>query len=198
MLVVLTGAGAAAEPVRARLEDEDVDVVAVVDTQDASRLEQALGGRPIDAYVQLPSMLPVDTDSSRGSLVAQVGQFLADGLLARFYLADVALPHLSEQATVVLVGGNTPVAGTAVDDQDARLALLRVLAHAMRAAQAPAERKVRVLPHGADVETIVDVAMGRSKPEPRPSAQAPEGDSDVDMSYADWRTQLLGLATVEF
>jgi hypothetical protein len=198
VLIVLTGAEAAVGPVASRLEGEGVEVVPVTDTQDVDRLERAIGGRTVDGYVQLPSLLPVDSDGSRGSLVAQVGQFLADGLLARFYLADVVLAHLAAEATVVLVGGNTPVQGRAVDDQDARLSLLRVLGHAMRAASAESRLKVRVLAHGTDPGEVADVALGRRKPEPRPSAQAPAGDSDVDLSYADWRTQLLGLATVEF
>jgi hypothetical protein len=198
VLIVLTGADAVVSPVASRLEAEDVEVVAVTDTQDVDRLERAIDGRAIDAYVQLPSLLPVDSDGSRGSLVAQIGQFLADGLLARFYLADVTLGHLAEGGTVVLVGGNTPVRGRAVDDQEARLSMLRVLGHAMRAESADKRLKVRVLAHGTDPAEVADVALGRRKPDPRPQAQAPAGDSDVDLSYADWRTQLLGLATVEF
>jgi hypothetical protein len=203
VLVVLTGAGAAAAPVRSQLESAGATVVTVPDavqqSQDVAEALTAAGsGRSADAYIQLPTVLPVDGAPGGGSLVARMGQFLADGLLARFRLAAAVLPHLGEEATVILVGGNTPVPGTAVDDQEARLALLRVLGHALRAEEAPARLRVRVLAHGTDPGLIAEVALGRSTPEPQPAATAPAGNSDVDLSYADWRTQVLGLATVEF
>jgi len=202
VLVVLTGAGAAAAPVRSQLESAGATVVTVPDgvqqSQDVAEALSGGSGRSADAYIQLPTVLPVDGAPSGGSLVARMGQFLADGLLARFRLAAAVLPHLGEESAVVLVGGNTPVPGTAVDDQEARLALLRVLAHALRAEEAPARLRVRVLPHGTDPSVIAETALGRSAPEPRPAATAPAGNSDVDLSYADWRTQVLGLATVEF
>jgi hypothetical protein len=205
MLVVLTGAGAAADPVRSQLESAGATVVTTPDDVGgagadavAAAIGQVAAGSVADAYVQLPTVLPIDGQIEGGSLVAQMGQFLADGLLARFRLAAAVLPHLREDATVVLVGGNTPVPGTAVDDQEARLALLRVLAHALRAEEAPRHLRVRVLPHATSPDVVARTAFGESAPEPPPQQGAPAGDSDVDLSYADWRTQVLGLATVEF
>ena len=204
MLVVLTGAGAAAAPVQAELESAGVRVITVPDEAGdaasvvSSAIAARTAGQHVDAYVQLPKLLAVEQTPSGGSLVARMGQFLADGLLARFQMAAAVLPHLAEDASVVLVGGNTPVPGTAVDDQEARLALLRVLAHALRAEEAPRHLRVRVLPHGTATQTVAATALGREDAAQKPASAAPPGNSDVDMSYEDWRTQVLGLATVEF
>jgi hypothetical protein len=157
----------------------------------------------VDAYVQLPTLLSVESQSSADSLVERVGRFLADGLLTRFRSAAAVLPHLSEDATVVLVAGNTPVPGTGVDDQAARSSMLRVLAHALRAEEAPRRLRVRVLEHGSSPDAIARCAAGEdvvkaSASSSSSAAGPPAGSSDVDMSYADWRTEVLGLAHAEF
>lgn len=186
MRVLVSGAGSAVQPVRELLEKAGHEV----------RPPDAVGGGELDAYVQLPQLLSVTTGSG-GSLTARMGSFLADGLLARFAEAADVLPHLAEAATVVLVGGNTPVPGTAVDDQQARLALLRVLAHALRAEEAPRKLRVRVLPHATSPDDVVRIALGEASQLPQPTADSSDG-ADTDLSYEDWRIQVLGLATVEF
>ncbi len=194
MLVLVTGAEAAAEPVRSALESLDADVLLVEPGRDPS---EALGGRAVDGYVQLPTLLPVAGRGGDGSLVERIGQFLSDGLLTRFRAAAHVLPHLGEQSRVVLVAGNTPVPGTGVDDQAARTSLLRVLAHALRAEEAPRRLTVRVLEHDSEPDEIARTAVGQGQP-PRRTGGPPPGDSDVDLSYTDWRTEVLGLASVEF
>jgi hypothetical protein len=37
-----------------------------------------------------------------------------------------------------------------------------------------------------------------SAPEPEGVDEPPAGDNDVDASYADWRTETVGLASAEF
>jgi hypothetical protein len=194
MLVIITGAEAAISPVRTAMEEAGATVVT---GRAEAEIEASVSGRTAAAYVQLPTLLDVDGQSGNRSLVENVGQFLADGLLARFRLAAAALPHLTQDASVVLVGGNTPVPGTAVDDQAARLSLLRVLAHALRAEEAPAHLRVRVLDHDTPAEAIARCAAGEEVGR-SPVSGPPAGDSDVDISYADWRTEVLGLAHVEF
>src|SRR3954452_6261305 len=187
MRVVMSGAASAAKPVREELEAAGHEVLAPAET---------VPGRNVQAYVQLPQLLPVVQDGSEKSLTARMGEFLAHGLLARFSEAAALLPHLADEATIVLVGGNTPVPGTAVDDQQARLALLRVLAHALRAEEAPRRLRVRVLPHATSPEQVVRTALGEAVD--RQPASEPSAGEDAELSYEDWRTQVLGLATVEF
>jgi hypothetical protein len=194
MLVLISGADQAAQPVARALEQAGASVLRA----DAGADSWAdVEGRTVDAYVQLPTLLAVDQQSGGGSLVDRVGRFLADGLLTRFQAAAAALPHLSEHASVVLVAGNTPVPGTGVDDQAARGSLLRVLAHALRAEEAPRRLRVRVLGHDSSPDVIARCAAGEDVGETSASGP-PAGSSDVDMSYADWRTEVLGLASVQF
>jgi hypothetical protein len=194
MLVIVTGADRAAAPVRSELEQSGATVVTVATDAD---FETSLGGKKADAYVQLPTLLAIDGTPGATTLVERVGRFLSDGLLMRFRLAAAVLPHLTEDARVILVGGNTPVPGTGVDDQSARVSLLRVLAHALRAEEAPRRLRVRVLEHDSTPQSIAKTACGEQVDRP-PAAGPPAGDSDVDISYADWRTEVLGLAHVEF
>jgi hypothetical protein len=194
MLVIVTGAEAAAGPVQAALESAGAEVLLTEPGADPS---EKLGGRAADAYVQLPTLLSVEVSADGGSLVERIGQFLSDGLLMRFRAAARVLPHLGEQSRVVLVAGNTPVPNTGVDDQAARTSLLRVLAHALRAEEAPQRLRVRVLEHGTDPATIARTATGEGEPR-RDTFSAPAGDSDADTSYVNWRTEVLGLASVEF
>jgi hypothetical protein len=194
MFVVVTGAESAAEAVRTALEKLGADVLLA---PPASDLADRLGDRTVDAYVQLPTLLSVEGRGSEGSLVERIGGFLSEGLLMRFRAAASLLPHLGEESRVVLVAGNTPVPGTGVDDKAARSSLLRMLAHALRAEEAPRRLRVRVLEHDSGPDVIARTAAGEDGVR-RPVGEAPAGDSDVDMSYTDWRTEVLGLASVEF
>jgi hypothetical protein len=199
MLVLVSGADRAVQPVQQALEQLGATVVrAHAGGSDAAADSDGdLAGRRADAYVQLPTLLSVENQSVPASLVDRVGRFLADGLLTRFRSAAAVLPHLTERASVVLVAGNTPVPGTGVDDQAARGSLLRVLAHALRAEEAPRRLRVRVLDHESSPDAIARCAAGEDV-DRSASSGPPTGSSDVDMSYSDWRTEVLGLASVEF
>jgi len=193
MVVVVTGASASVGPVCEALQQAGATVVAVNAEAD---LDRAVAGRAVEAYVQLPTVLASQDGEAANSLVESVARFLSDGLLSRFRLAGKLLPQLTGDARVVLVGGNSPVPGTAADDQQARLALLRVLAHALRAEEAPRHLRVRVLDHDAHPQTVARIALGEEVPQARPRPQAP--DEADDLSYEDWRTQVLGLTSLEF
>jgi len=149
------------------------------------------GAAAIDRYVQLGTTVP-----ARGeTVVRRVHSFLSDGLLERFALAERILPLLAGDATVLIVGGNLSAETAMPDDQAARLMMLRVLAHAIRADLAPARVRVRVVSGDRSNEKIVEYALTGAKD---PHAELPTLDSlDTTRSYEDWRTQVLGLAQVE-
>jgi hypothetical protein len=149
------------------------------------------GAGAIDRYVQLGTTVP-----ARGeTVVRRVHSFLSDGLLERFALVERVLPLLADNATVLLVGGNLSAETAAPDDQAARLMMLRVLAHAIRADLAPKRVRVRVITGGRSDEEIAEFALSGAKD---PRAELPTVDApDSAGSYEDWRIQVLGLAQVE-
>lgn len=149
------------------------------------------GALAIDRYVQLGTTVP-----ARGeTVVRRVHSFLSDGLLERFALIERILPLLADEATVLLVGGNLSAEAGVPDDQAARLMMLRVLAHAIRADLAPKHVRVRVITGRRSDEEVVQFALSGAKD---PHAELPTLDADDSAgNYEDWRTQVLGLAQVE-
>ena len=137
--VLVTGGGERLAEVAKAIEAAGAETT-VVDTLD--RLGEAVSGKTFDGYVQLPVAM---TPRHGGSLVSRVEQFLSEGLLSRFRAAETVLPSLAESANVLLVGGQTNVDSDAPDDQEARTALMRVLAHALRAERAPSHLRVRTV-----------------------------------------------------
>jgi hypothetical protein len=100
------------------------------------------GTGPIDYYVQLGVTVPARGDTN----VRRAHTFLNDGLLERFLAAEPVMPLLADTATMLLVTGNLPAEIADLDDRNARFALLRVFAHAMRADLAPS--RIRDLSRG--------------------------------------------------
>ena len=190
--VVVTGAAEPVAAVSAALRDAGALVTAV---DDLGKLDAAVAGiapGSLDCYVQLPVHV-----AARGQAVTErVRNFLEDGLLARFTAASTILPALSDGGRVVLVGGNTPVEASAPDDQSARLALLDVLAHAIQADSSATRIGVRVLPHDESAERIAAVALG-GKPT-REQAMAELRAREPEMSFDDWRIEVMGLVNGEF
>jgi hypothetical protein len=187
--VLVTGGGDRVTEVAAAVRTTGADTV-VVDSPD--QIEAAVAGRTLDGYVQLPvAMTP-----RQGSLVARVEQFLSEGLLSRFRSAEVVLPLLAPGATVVLVGGQTNINVDAPDDHEARTALMRVLAHALRAERAPERLKVSTADHTWSAEQI---AAQVTRPDPGTASVDETGGRDaVGQAYADWRAEVLGLVRLEF
>lgn len=146
----------------------------------------------IDRYVQLGTTVP-----ARGeTVVRRVQSFLSDGLLERFALAERVLPLLSDHATVLLVAGNLSSESSMPDDQAARLLMLRLLAHAVRADLAPGRVRVRVITGERTDDELVQFALRGGK-DPLVEVPAPLSESDSTISYAEWRIEVLGLAQVE-
>lgn len=167
----------------------------VVEVDDPALLREAaagLAGESLSCYVQLP----VRVDVSGATLVGRVHTFLQKGLLARFEAADLVLPALRDDATVVLVSGNTAIEGGAMpDDSAARFALLNVLAHAVRAEKAPGVVRVRMLEADSSAADIAAVGLRGERVRSRGLAQVQA--REAEMSYEDWRTEIMGLATVQ-
>ncbi len=153
-------------------------------------LASVVTGRSFDGYVQLPIAVPAVGDT----MLDRVRHFLAEGLLGRFTAAAEVAPALSDGAVVVLAAGHTP--GEDVpDDRAARLALMRVLGHAIRADIAPRRVRVRLAHRDWTSEQLARLALGEES-----EADADQlGDMGSALSYEDWRTQVLGVVGgVEF
>jgi hypothetical protein len=105
------------------------------------------------------------------------------------------LPTLAPSATVILVSGQTNVDVDAPDDREARVALMRVLAHALRAERAPERLTVRTVDHTWSAEQIAAKVTDRSGAD---ASSASGGDEGIGQAYADWRAEVVGLMRVEF
>lgn len=187
--VLVTGGGERLTEVAEAIKATGAETT-VVDSLD--RLGEAVSGQSFDAYVQLPvAMTP-----RSGSLVGRVEQFLSEGLLSRFRAAETVLPVLHDASTVVLVGGQTNIDTEAPDDQQARTALMRVLAHALRAERAPGHLRVRT---AGPEWSGADIAASLQGEAPSETRTAQTGDREaIGKAYADWRAEVLGLVRVEF
>jgi hypothetical protein len=183
-VALVTGSSDRVAALRAEFEDNGVRALGL----DEMRAEVAA----IDCYVQLGVTVPVRGET----VVRRVQAFLSDGLLERFSTADRVRPLLAPDAIVLLVAGNTPGELTAPDDQAARLALLRVLAHALRADMAPDEVRVRVITSARTDAELVAYAVGGGKDPLADQAESPE-DGTSGRDYEDWRAAVLGLFHVE-
>ncbi|MBE3076699.1 MAG: hypothetical protein IMZ75_17505 [Actinobacteria bacterium] len=190
--VVVTGAAEQVAAVSAALRDAGAEVIAVDDLGKLDAVVAGISPGSLDSYVQLPVYV-----AARGSSVTErVRNFLEDGLLARFAAASTILPAVSDEGRVVLVGGHTLVETSAPDDHSARLALLDVLAHAIRADKSATRIGVRVLPRDELAERIVTVALGGELT--REQAMAELRTREPKMSFDDWRVEVMGLVNGEF
>jgi hypothetical protein len=96
---------------------------------------------------------------------------------------------------VILVSGNLPAELSAPDDTQARMALLQVLARAIRADTAPDVVRTVIMDstHPADeiADLVVDARPRKLGVMEGVAKQFPE------MDYVDWRLEVLSLATIE-
>jgi hypothetical protein len=151
------------------------------------------GSAPIDYYVQLGVLVPARGDT----VVRRVQSFLNDGLLERFALAEQVLPLLAADAVMLLVAGNTTTEVAAPDDHSARLALLRVLAHAVRADSASSRIRVRVITSERTDDEIAEFALTGAKDPDVGTSQLTQHPGAPEENYPDWRIQIMGLAQIE-
>lgn len=190
-VALVTGSADRTDGVAAALRDKGAEVVAITDLETLQDAVASLEPGSVDTYVQLPVYIKPEGDS----VVSRVHSFLEHGLIARFTAAETVTPLLSDQARVVLVGGNTPRDPSSPDDQPARLSLLQVLAHALRADKAPHTLRVRVVDHERSAEQVASIAL-TGEPA-RGEALRELAEREPEMSYEDWRTEVMGLVTTE-
>jgi hypothetical protein len=182
--VLITGSPDRVASLRKAFQETGVDTVTLAELRP--------GTAPLDYYVQLGQSVP----ARGGTVVRRVHAFLTDGLLERSLVAERVIPLLAPTATVVLVAGNLPAEVAAPDDRAARLAMLRVLAHAMRADLVPARVRIGVVTGGRTDEQIVTYALSGAT-DPLAELGAPDEPETTDRSYEDWRIAVLGLAQIE-
>jgi hypothetical protein len=189
--VLITGSDLRAAELAQELRQADVEVLVVEDLAQLPAVLQDLQPACLDGYVQLP----VTVELEGTSVVRRVRDFLQGGLMSRFETVQAVLPSLADDARLLLVAGNTSTVGKDLpDDRAARLALLEVLAHAVRAEETPARVAVHVLDTSSPAE-LTQTVLGATAPV-RPDVADLRRRED-DLSYDDWRTEILGMATVE-
>ena len=179
--------------VAAALREGGAEVVSVDDPAKLRAPPRTLKPGSLSHYVQLP----VSVDVSGSTLVGRVQTFLEKGLLARFEAADAVLPALREDANVVLVSGTTVIDGGRHAGRQGC---------PVRAAQCPRPRdqgregaRGRA---GADCGRRHGSVGDRGRgPAHRATDAARDGATlqarEAEMSYADWRIEVMGLATVQ-
>ena len=157
-----------------------------------TRTDLGPGSGDIQCYVQLGTTVPVRGET----VVARVHSFLSDGLLERFTAAERVLARLADGAAVLLVAGNQSAETAAPDDQAARLLLLRVLAHAVRADVAPNRVRVRLINGDRTDAEIVEFAHSGAK-DPTTVIGGSPASFTAGSSYEDWRIEVMGLVHVQ-
>jgi hypothetical protein len=185
--VLVSGAPEHVAQVAQALRTRGADVTEVTDLDDVPPTCAAAGPDAFDSYVQLPASFQVVGDTA----VLRVHHFYAEGVLARFTALAAVLPTLMPSARLTFVLGTLPPEAATTDDREARRALTRVLTQAARADTPDGHLTVRVLDAGAAPDHIGQVAIGLDP------ARHELMDRLADLSYADWRVELLGLAAVQ-
>jgi hypothetical protein len=188
--VLVSGAEGHVSLVADELRGHGAEVTEVVELDKVPAVCGDAGADAFDSYVQLPATFEV-----RGpSAVERVHHFYAEGVLARFPALAGALPALKPNARVTFVLGQLPVDAARSDDRDARRALVRVLADAACADFTDGGLGVRILDADSSPAQIALVALGR---DPAREELYDELRRRFDEThYADWRVELLGLASV--
>ncbi|MFY9808361.1 MAG: hypothetical protein WCC38_10975 [Pseudonocardiaceae bacterium] len=185
---LLSGSADRAQRLSQLLKDAGADPMIITDP---AALPGDPGGDGLDFYIQLPVTIHPDGDTA----VARVGSFLSAGLLARFSAVDRVLPVLAPGATVVLVSGNTPDEVSLPDDQQSRLALLHLLAHAARAELATKNVEVKVVSSRRSDEEIVHYALGGD--DETHAQRNPQERGGAATAYQDWRTEVMGSVGID-
>lgn len=156
---------------------------------DAALADVAKG--ELQYWVQLPTAVTHQGDT----VTARVHSFLEMGLLSRYRTAETVLPYLSSKARVVLVAGNTNSESSAPDDRSARLSLVHVLKHAMRADTAQTVEIQVASPNTEPAAVAATLLKGTALKEHLGDR---DGAVDPGLAYDDWRVEVLGSMQSEF
>jgi hypothetical protein len=179
---LISGTGDLVEPVSKALQDEGHEVIVAADHAGVAAAATRAGRRSIDGYVQLPARFGLLGETA----VERIHHFVVHGIMERYPAMAAALPALAPGARISFVPAVLPAEVATDDDVQARAALLRVLARAARA-DGPDGLRVSFLGSGSTAEEIALDVQGRG---PSRAGDPPE---EPDRSYADWRTELLGM-----
>jgi hypothetical protein len=189
---LVTGSTERMAAVTPALEQGGFEVIEIGDTE---RPEQVFGRLPkasFACYVQLP----LKTEARGATVVDRIRNFLKQGLLARFELADRVLPLLANNATVVLVAGHQPSGRELPDDREARVALLRVLAQAILAETGDSGVAAVVVDHDRTPREIAAIA-GRGRAQQPPDRATSFSAYSPELTWDQWRTEIMSLTSLE-
>jgi hypothetical protein len=192
MLALVSGSRTSTDPVTEALAARGARVTVVTDPSRAALAVAGLSTGSVDCYIQLPVALRPAGDT----VVARVRHFLDEGLITRFRLAETVLPLIKPTGNVILVAGHTPLAHEDPDDHSARLSMLQLLAHSLRADKAPQTLRVQVASAGQSAARLAAAALDGSRLDPASDGRtAPTRPSD--RSYEDWRVEMMGQVGIE-
>ncbi len=184
---LVTGSAQLAGEVAAALEAAGYQVSTFENPSSLSELRLEPGS--VDCYVQLP----VQVEAHGDSVVRLLADFLTHGLLARFESAAAIVPALAPEATVLLVSGNHPPKASTPDDRGARLALLKLLAHAILADRAEDRVRTTIVEPGRSAQEIVELVTNPGTVQLQVISEYAE--HAPDMIYADWRLEILAMSS---
>ncbi|MGE0299605.1 hypothetical protein [Pseudonocardia sp.] len=179
---LVSGIASFVADVGAVLSEHGAEFVGVDDIDDVPAACAETGPGAFDGYVQLPATFAVTGDTA----VDAVHHYFRDGVLARYPAMAAALPSLRPNAQVVFVMGVLPPEVSTEHDIAARGALVRLLGTAARADK-PDGLRIAVLAADCSPIDVARTVLGHH----------PEWDvltaGFAGGSYADWRTELLGM-----
>jgi hypothetical protein len=188
--VLISGNAVQVSEVADELRSRGAVVTEVADLDLLPGACSAAGPAAFDSYVQLPATFTVRGDTA----IHRVHHFYADGVLARFPALAAVLPALKPAGRVTFVLGHLPPEVSTPEDREARQVLVRVLGHAARADAGEDDGGalgVRMLDSGSTPRQVATVALGGDPARDQLRARL------ADMSYEEWRVELMGLVSVE-
>lgn len=185
--VLITGSTDALEQIADAVRAAGGEPVVASSPEQLSKALEEVGKGGLKHFLQTPQR--VESDNG-GTATSHVHEFLKQGLLSRYRTAEAVLPYLSDDAQVVLVTGNVQADASAPDDRSARLSLVHVLKHALRA-DTGGNVTVRVADQGTEPAVLAKAVLAGG-------ALGNEGRGDAEvavdpgLNYDDWRTEMLG------
>lgn len=181
---LVTGSPERVADMAVALKSEGFDILAAGTESPAT---EAVPPRSVDCYVQLPNGAP----PAEGTALGRTRAVIAGELLARFDAAARLAPLLAPRATVVLVADQR-ADGPPLPDVRARWGLVRLLSEAILRDHGAAGVRTAVVDGAQAPAEIAALARSRSsgvEPWSSYSGLAP------DLGFADWRDEVLCLAT---
>jgi hypothetical protein len=189
---LVTGSEARMTTVAAVLEEEGF--LTVCAPPDVPGLAEGIGRAglspgTLDCYVQLPA---TEIGADSGPPLTELRAFVADTLLGRFDALAVVAPLLAPGARLVMVTGDR--AGWIRDSDVGLPGVSSALAEAILAGTGAHDVPVTVVSDGAGPD---DIVLAARRPAGALSAEMLAGYAAVapELNYADWRAEVLGLAT---